>query len=124
MNWEQEGGISDVQKKTFKWVKNKVSVFAAQTSNERFFLALKANHEENESFRCPYSQSEFYYKRYVPFELRAGITRLYKQGEYYAKKAYKVLDKWTTPASLDKGGKGKSSSRSKSKRERNFRDRD
>lgn len=50
-----------------------------------------------------------YYQRYMPWQIRSGLGTVYTKGEYYAKKAYKQVDKWTSPA------KGKSGSASKSK---------
>ncbi len=64
----------------------------------------------------------YVYQRYVPFPIRNGVTKIGRNLNYFYKKAYKVLDKWTaTPA---KGGKKKASSKGKSRRARNSQSRD
>ena len=41
----------------------------------------------------------YVYQRYVPFPIRNGVTKIGRNLNYFYKKAYKVLDKWTaTPA--------------------------
>jgi len=68
-----------------------------------------------------------YYQKYMPWQIRQGVLTLKIKAEYYWKKAYKQVDKWTTPAKPKTSGgssaKG-SSSKGKSRRERNSQARD
>ena len=74
---------------------------------------------QKKTFEWVTEKSSVYYQKYVPFPLRNGMRRASTNANYYWKRVYKTLDKWTAPpASSSKGGK-RSSTPKKSKRSRN-----
>ena len=59
--------------------------------------------------------------RYVPFPVKQAMNKAYISGLYWAKRGYKLLDKWTTPGG---GGAEKKKTAGKSRRARNRESRD